>query len=59
MSTNGYTTADELLSLAGKRIYKDVTYPNPYVAGGVLKFRLRSLTEAEWSEISSSNSDRS
>jgi len=53
---NGYVTAEQLQSLSGKRCHRDVEIPNPF-SDGVLKFRLRSITEAEWSEISASNFD--
>lgn len=42
-SSNGYATKDQFLA-GGSRRYKDV-------ALGGMKLRLRSLTEAEWSEF--------
>jgi len=54
VTTNGYVTAEQLLDLSGKRDYRDVVLETP---SGQLKFRLRSLTEAEWAEISAGNFD--
>lgn len=56
MSSNGYVTADELLSLCGKRLYRDVQIKHPF-EDRLLHFRLQSLTEAEWTEISSGSFD--
>lgn len=54
---NGYTTLDELESLVNVRKYADVVLAHPVEQGKQLKFRIQSITEAEWSDISSGNFD--
>jgi len=57
VSENGYATLGDLESLAGFRQYRDVIVTHPVAGKPLLKFRLQSITEAEWSEIGSSNFD--
>jgi len=54
--SNGYVTLEQLGQLSGKRRYRDVSIDNPF-GGAQLKFRIRNVTEAEWSEVTADNFD--
>jgi len=55
-SNNGYATLSELESLVGVRQYRDVIVQHPS-DDRTIKFRIQSLTESEWSDVSSGNFD--
>lgn len=57
MAGNGYTTFSELQDLCDVRQYADVVIPHIDDSKPPLKFRIQSISEAEWSEISSTNFD--
>ncbi len=56
MSSNGYASLEDLEGLCGLRQYEDVVIQHP-ASQQPLKFRIQSITEAEWAEISSGNFD--
>jgi len=57
VSENGYATLEELESLVGFRQHRDVVISHPVEGKPPLRFRIQSITEAEWSEIGSGNFD--